>query len=125
MHDAWIYVVTAGVGTVLYDTELLVHYRQHGRNTVGMGRGPMSRFAGRVRRQLSSDGPGKHGRQDRELLRIHGGRLRPEARRQLDELLAAQTSVGARLRYAARGEAHRQTAGSALVLKALQSLGRV
>lgn len=125
MHDAWIYLVIAGAGTVVYDSELLVRYRQHGRNTVGMGRGPMSRFTGRVRRQLSPDGPGKHGRQDRELLRLHGERLRPQARQQLDDLLAAQASVGARLRYTARGEAHRQTVGSDLVLKALQALGRV
>lgn len=125
MHDAWMYLVVAGAGTVVYDHALVVEYRQHGRNSVGMGRGPLPRLAGRVRRQLSPDGPGKHGRQDLELLRLHGDRLRSEARRQLDDFLAAQRSLGGRLRYVATGAAHRQTRGSDLVLKGLQVLGRV
>ncbi len=126
MHDAWMYLVVAGTGTVVYDEALVVRYRQHGRNTVGMGRGPVSRLAGRVRRQLSPGGAGKHGRQDAELLRLFGDRLRPEARAQLDELLAVVNGpLPGRLRYAAVGPAHRQTRGSDLVLKGLQLLGRV
>jgi hypothetical protein len=78
-----------------------------------------------VRRQLTPGGPGKHGRQDRELLRVFGDALRPDARRQLEDLLRVQPSWWARLRYAATGPAHRQTRGSDLVLKALLVLGRV
>ena len=125
MHDAWMYLVVAGCGQVIYDDEIGVDYRQHGANAVGMGRGPVSRLVGRVRRQLSPGGPGKHGRQDRELLRLFGDDLRPEARRQLDELLDAQETAARRIRYAGSGPAHRQTRGSDLMLKALQMLGRV
>ena len=125
MHDAWMYLVVAGAGAVVYDAELVVQYRQHGRNSVGMGRGPLSRLAGRVRRQLSPDGPGKHGRQDRELLRVHGQALRPENRALLHEFLAAQERLSGRIRYAVSGPVHRQTRGSDLVLKALQVAGRV
>jgi glycosyltransferase involved in cell wall biosynthesis len=125
MHDAWMYLVVAGTGVVVYDSEVLVEYRQHGGNAVGMGSGALSRFTGRVSRQLSPDGAGKHGRQDRELRRLHGDRLRPDARHLLDELLASQDSLAARVRYALVGSAHRQTRGSDLVLKALQVMGRV
>lgn len=125
MHDAWMYLVVAGTGEVLYDDAVLVRYRQHGRNTVGMGRGPVSRLAGRVRRQLSSGGPGKHGRQDAELARLFGDDLTPEASCQLDEFLSSRAQLRARLRYALVGAAHRQTRSSDLVLKALQVLGRV
>jgi glycosyltransferase involved in cell wall biosynthesis len=123
MHDAWMYLVVAACGTVVYDHQPVVLYRQHGLNSVGMGRGPVSRLAGRVRRQLSPDGPGKHSRQDRELLRLHGERLSPHARALLDDLLAAD-HLG-RVRYAAAGAGHRQSAGSDLVLKGLQLAGRV
>lgn len=125
MHDAWMYLVVAGIGSVVYDPELVVEYRQHGANTVGMGRGPVSRLVGRVRRQLCAGGAGKHGRQDLELLRLFGDRLRPQARQQLEELLAARGSLPRRVGYALHGPAHRQTRGSDLVLKGLQVLGRV
>jgi hypothetical protein len=125
MHDAWMYLVVAGCGTVLYDEEVAVLYRQHGGNSVGMGRGPVSRLAGRVRRQLTPDGPGKHTRQDRELLRLFADDLRPEARAQLEEFLAARSPLPSRARYALTGPAHRQSRPSDLVLKGLQVLGRV
>jgi glycosyltransferase involved in cell wall biosynthesis len=126
MHDAWMYLVVAGSGTVVYDDALVVHYRQHGGNTVGMGRGPVSRLAGRVRRQLSPGGPGKHGRQDAELDRLFRDDLTPRARDELDGLLAAvRGPLPRRVRYALTGPAHRQTRGSDLVLKALQVAGRV
>lgn len=125
MHDAWLYAVLAGTGSVVYDPHLVVRYRQHGDNSVGMGRGPVARVAGRVRRQLSPGGAGQHGRQNRELLRLHGDRLHPLPRRQLTDFLAAQDRLSARLRYAATGEVHRQTLGSDFVLRALQVLGRV
>ncbi|MGI8535470.1 MAG: glycosyltransferase family 2 protein [Mycobacteriales bacterium] len=125
MHDAWMYLVIAGVGSVVYDSELVVQYRQHGANIVGMGRGPVSRLIGRVRRQLCAGGAGKHGRQDLELRRLFGDLLQPQARQELEELLAARVSLARRVGYALRGPAHRQTRGSDLVLKGLQVLGRV
>ena len=125
MHDAWLYLVVAGTGTVLYDPEVVVHYRQHAANVVGMGRGPVSRVAGRVRRQLTPGGAGAHGRQDAELLRTHGELLRPDALAELHRFLAARASLPRRVGYAVRGRAHRQTRGSDLVLKGLQVLGRV
>lgn len=125
MHDAWIYLVLAGTGTVLYDPQLVVRYRQHGGNSVGMGRGPVSRLAGRVRRQLSADRPGKHGRQDRELQRLFEADLTPAALRELRQFLDSRDSVLPRLSYALTGPAHRQTQGSDVVLKTLQAMGRV
>ena len=125
MHDAWMYLVVSGAGKVVYDEEVVVQYRQHGSNTVGMGRGPLSRLAGRVRRQLSAEGPRKHSRQDRELLRTHVDDLTPDNRRVLEEFLAAQARLSARVRWAVKGPTHRQTHGSDLVLKALQVAGRV
>lgn len=125
MHDAWMYLVVAGTGTVLYDPEPVVLYRQHGANAVGMGRGPVARLVGRVRRQLAPGGAGRHGRQDRELLRLHGDRLQRAALLQLDGLLSAQDRLSSRARYALGGAAHRQTFPSDMVLKGLQVLGRV
>lgn len=125
MHDAWLYLVVAGTGVVRYDPTIVVEYRQHTRNAVGMGRGRAARLLGRVRRQLRSAGAGAHGRQDAELLVTHGDTLTEDARQQLDELLAVRHSLRRRLWYAWQGPAHRQTRGSDLILKVLQVGGRV
>lgn len=125
MHDAWLYLVLSGTGTVVYDPEPVVLYRQHGSNAVGVGRGAASRVVGRVRRQLAVGGAGAHGRQDAELARTHGDLLRPGPRAELAAFLGSRGSALARARYAVTGAAHRQTRGSDVVLSALQLLGRV
>jgi glycosyltransferase involved in cell wall biosynthesis len=121
MHDAWLYLVVSATGTVVYDPEVVVHYRQHAGNAVGMGRGRMARVAGRVRRQLSAAGRGAHGRQNMALLATHGAALEPALQQLLQGLLKESSGVLA-LRPTA---AHRQTFGSNLVLWALRLSGRV
>ncbi|MCA1711298.1 MAG: glycosyltransferase family 2 protein [Actinobacteria bacterium] len=124
MHDAWMYLVIAGTGTVVYDEEVVLQYRQHARNSVGMGSSAVARLAGRVRRQLSPGGAGKHTRQDLAL--AHSGvQLKPCAAERLAEFLRSRETTWLRTRYAVRGPAHRQSPGSNLVLKGLQLLGRV
>jgi glycosyltransferase involved in cell wall biosynthesis len=125
MHDAWLYAVLAGVGSVVYDPTVVVLYRQHGANSIGMGRGPVNRLAKRVRRQASPQGPRAYGRQNNDLWRTHQDMLRPEASYELRRFLAAQQTPRGRLTYAVRGRAHRQTLGSDVVLRVLQVVGRV
>lgn len=115
MHDAWLYLVLAALGTVVHDPSTVVLYRQHAENAVGMGRGRLARVAGRVRRQLAPGGAGGHGRQDAELLRTHGDLLTEEVRARVESVLRSRW----------RGEVHRQTRGSDLVLRGLRALRRV
>jgi glycosyltransferase involved in cell wall biosynthesis len=124
MHDAWIYAVLSGCGTVVYDPEVVVRYRQHAANAVGMGRGRVARVWARLRRQLAPGGSGAHGRQNGELLRTHHDMLRPRARNALEAFCASRSSVCSRLTYAASGPAHRQTVGSTVVVKILHALNR-
>jgi glycosyltransferase involved in cell wall biosynthesis len=125
MHDAWLYLVVSGTGTVVYDDDVTVHYRQHQRNAVGVGNTEFARAIGRVHRQMSRGGSGSHGRQNRELVHTHGALLRPEAWSELSRFLGSRSRVRDRVYYAANGGAHRQSVGSDLVLKGLQVLGRV
>lgn len=124
MHDAWLYAVISGAGTVTYDAELGVLYRQHAGNVVGIGGGRMARVAGRIRRQVQPGGAGKHGRQNCELLRTHGDLLRPEAVAELRRFLDNRATFARRIRYAVNGAAHRQTRGSTMVMRLLYLLRR-
>ena len=126
MHDAWVYLVVSGIGTVIYDPTVVVAYRQHANNAVGMGTGSLSRTMRRIQRQLSVEGPGAHGRQNAQLKATHAPLLSSTARRQLNRVLeASEGSLSERVRYALTGPVHRQTVGSDLVLRALIVAGRL
>lgn len=49
MHDWWFYLTAACYGTVIYDSEPLLYYRQHGKNVMGSGATKYSRLARRLR----------------------------------------------------------------------------
>lgn len=126
MHDAWLYLVISGTGTVLYDPDIVVHYRQHVGNAVGMGRGRLLRTLRRIQRQLTPEEVGAHGRQDQELRRTHHDLLSASRRAELDAALVAWSGgLRRRIRYAVGGPAHRQTSGSNFVLRLLEVVGRV
>jgi glycosyltransferase involved in cell wall biosynthesis len=125
MHDAWLYLVIAATGEVIYDAHVGVEYRQHSSNSVGMGADRRARLARRLRRQFSPGASGAHGRQNTELARTHGDVLSPRASAELFAFLASRRSAWARTCYALRGHAHRQTVGSNQILKVLHVLGRV
>jgi glycosyltransferase involved in cell wall biosynthesis len=125
MHDAWMYLVVAGCGMVVYDHEPVVLYRQHSANAVGVGTGRLTRLRGRIRRQLSATGHGKHGRQNLELARLHRTCLASKANNELTSFLRARRRTSSRARYALLGVAHRQKAGSSWVMKLLFFVRRV
>ncbi len=49
MHDWWFYLTAACYGTVIYDSEPLIYYRQHEGNVIGSGVTKSSRLARRLR----------------------------------------------------------------------------
>lgn len=49
-HDWWLYLLVSGAGgTVIYDPEPMLRYRQHGKNTAGDGSSPYGRWRSVVR----------------------------------------------------------------------------
>ncbi len=55
MHDAWCYLLVSALGQVVYDPTPTVRYRQHDRNTVGVGAGRLSRWWRRAGKAWSPD----------------------------------------------------------------------
>lgn len=125
MHDAWLYLAVSGTGTVTYDPEIVVLYRQHSGNAVGLVSGPVRGFLDRLRRQMRQGrGAGAHTRQNAELLRTHGTVLRPQAFHEVNRYLGANGALLSRAEYAMRGRARRQTWPSDLVRRVLFIAGR-
>jgi len=108
MHDAWAYLVVAGCGTVIYDPRPQVLYRLHGSNAVGVGGTLWAEWSGRVLRQLHGGNLHEWASQARELERLYGSELRPDAARSLDDFLQSRCSAVRRVGYALRGGAHFQ-----------------
>lgn len=124
IHDWWAYQAVTACGTAIYDPEPALLYRQHGRNTIGVARGPFAGFRARVMRQLSGQSRGEISALAGELRRCLGDRMTPEARTLLDDFLQPRGLL-ARLGYVARCPLHRQRPSDDLAFRLLYLLGRV
>jgi glycosyltransferase involved in cell wall biosynthesis len=76
-HDWWLYLVVSAFGTVVYDDEPTLLYRQHGRNVIGHGAGWFGRQRGVLRFLLRNDWVGILQRQVGAFLEHYGESLPP------------------------------------------------
>lgn len=80
LHDWWVYLVVSAFGTVVFDDQPTLLYRQHSSNQIGHGWGWLGRELGIVRFLMRHDWVGMLLAQVRALLRHYGEQLPPEAR---------------------------------------------
>jgi len=83
-HDWWLYLVVSAFGTVVYDNQPALLYRQHGGNVIGHGAGWVGRQWGVLRFLLRNDWVGILQRQVGAFLKHYGEALPP---RTLDWIL--------------------------------------
>lgn len=71
MHDWWLYLTATYLGTVIYDTDAYLLYRQHSNNVVGAGNGFWKRWIQRVKRFRERKGAiSKQAKQFRKIFGI-------------------------------------------------------
>ena len=123
MHDWWLYLVVAAFGTVVYDEEVTMLHRVHGRNATkaNLWRHWPRRVVGHLRLP-----PGRRPSvMVHEFLRLFGDRLDAEKRAIVERLLEARGATWrARARYARSAAVFRQTAVDNAILRVLLALGR-
>jgi glycosyltransferase involved in cell wall biosynthesis len=119
MHDHWAYLVVSAFGTVHYDPEPQMWYRQHDRNTIGSPAAIVARLHGLSRRGWLS----RIFAQAEEFDAAYGDALDPALRRVLDRFLASRTGLRKRLAYAVRPDVYRQARGDDLALRLMLALG--
>jgi glycosyltransferase involved in cell wall biosynthesis len=122
MHDWWAYQVISGCGTVVYDPNPRIGYRQHGQNVVGAATG-VSQWVSRLRRFPRREA-GALMRQAHALAHDYGGILPPHHAEILSRFIRPRPHVQDRLRYAAAGEVWRQRAVDDAIFRLLAVLGR-
>lgn len=102
MHDWWCALAVSAFGTVIYDPEWGVLYRQHGANQIGQGANRLAEIARLAR--LFVRAPRRfypiHA-QAAEFLRLYVADLAPPRRRLVELLVSSKRSLATRLALAA------------------------
>jgi glycosyltransferase involved in cell wall biosynthesis len=99
MHDWWLYLVAVAFGTVVYDPQSHILYRQHAANQIGRGQGLFASFE-RWRKFMRRPPEPNRLTQAREFDRLHGSALNDAQRAFLRALLACEDRPIARARLA-------------------------
>jgi len=125
-HDWWVYLIVSAFGTVCFDPEPRILYRQHGSNVFGLRLGSMQRLLYKIRRYRRIGRFQPVVRQAEELDRLYGSSLPESARGVLRRFVhGCRKRPFGRFCYACSGEIYRQSALDNLVLKALITLKRL
>jgi glycosyltransferase involved in cell wall biosynthesis len=95
-HDWWCYLVVSALGTVLFDPEPSLLYRQHRDNAVGASPSPIRRAWKRIRRQFEHNTIAIIIAQAEEFSRRYETMLSPDKAQILSTLLKARRSIVAR-----------------------------
>ncbi|HVA09639.1 MAG TPA: glycosyltransferase [Acidimicrobiales bacterium] len=125
MHDSWIYAVMSACGTVLYDPDTWVLYRQHETNTIGVATSRFRQWVGRIHRHAKMGRERVHTVQATELLELLGQEFTPSATATVTRFVRAQASASGRIVYALTGPAFRQRRLDSIVYRILCALGRI
>jgi glycosyltransferase involved in cell wall biosynthesis len=97
-HDWWCYLVVSAFGTVVYDSNPSLLYRQHRNNVIGATPSPVKRLFNKVARQFKQDSLAIILAQAEEFALHYGWQLSPRKRASLNALLAGRHSLVARER---------------------------
>lgn len=125
MHDWWCYLVISGLGTVVYDPEPTVLYRQHADNAIGEDASLLRRWSGRLRRLRQRGKQRPITDQAAEFLRLFGCQLDPDRLHLLESFVSGRSTTIERLAYALRPPVYRQSPIDDLILRLLLALNRV
>jgi len=97
MHDWWIYLVVSAFGTVIYDPNSSIKYRQHHQNVMGIALTVGSKFKRRWSRLFSHLDSTKISVQLDEFDRIFGHELDAKKRKSIRKLLLYKKHILSRL----------------------------
>ncbi len=125
MHDLWLYQVVSAFGTVVYDAQPTLLYRQHSSNLMGAETGALRKWRARVRRLRGLRGTPLFYRQAAEFRRVYGAALPPPKKAVLDQFLGSRDTLRGRALYALRGKTYRQSRTDDVLFRVLMLLDRV
>ncbi|WP_374017413.1 glycosyltransferase family 2 protein [Paenibacillus thiaminolyticus] len=109
MHDWWVYLCISAFGTVIYDPQPSMYYRQHGNNVVGGNRSFIQKWTRKWKSYRKHAGRRLLYKQAEEFYRLYGDKLTVEKREQLELFLAHRETVVQRIQYLRKCRLYRQS----------------
>jgi glycosyltransferase involved in cell wall biosynthesis len=120
MHDWWIALAVAALGTIRYDPEPQILYRQHGSNSLGAKVGAAAQaFEHTANLVTNLRGYWRIHAQASEFLRRFGEQLKPADRAMVERLVQSKASWTRRLRLALSGQIVRSRLVDAIAARGL------
>ena len=111
MHDAWLYLVVSAFGSIVYDDQSRILYRQHGANVCGEQVNLAEKFLIKVKRFFRRERFKSKIFADQavEFRRLYGAQLSPQNAKLLEDFIESRKTFTQRLWYAIKGETYRQS----------------
>lgn len=122
MHDAWVYRVVSALGTVVYDTDAYIAYRQHGNNVEGV-QSISGRWKERMKNIRRRSRDTARTRYASELLRGFGGLLNDRDRKLAEQMANIKTSFSSRLKFLFNKDAQTQRRQDIVFVKLFALIG--
>ncbi len=121
MHDFWIYLVGTCFGTVIYDEESYIYYRQHGANELGTATSVFENYKRRIKNFKKHRG--QLTKQAEQLLNLYGT-LMPEEKKTVATLfLQSKQDWNIRMKFLQQGMVFRQRKSDEFILYIIMLLG--
>lgn len=118
-HDWWCYLVASYLGTMIFDRNAYILYRQHGGNQLGSSRSEMRMIKNKF--DFWKKTRGQLGAQLRDFQERYRGNADKDAL--VDLLLSSQRNIGARFKIVSSRSVYRQKSFDNFVVKCLTLFG--
>ncbi|WCN38101.1 glycosyltransferase family 2 protein [Aneurinibacillus uraniidurans] len=125
MHDWWFYLVVSAFGTVIYDPESSMLYRQHAANTVGADHTLIGRWVTRFQRYIKKKQYKFITNQNKEFMRLYGDKLDQEKKGVLTRFLQSRSSLWGRIQYFMFSDTYRQSWNENIICRLVLLLNMV
>lgn len=124
MHDWWIYLVVSAFGTVIYDPNSSIKYRQHHQNVMGIALTTGHKFKRRWSRLFSHPDSTTISVQLEEFYRIFGNELDETKRKSIHQLLFFKKNLFSRIAVIFSRDFQRQNLIDDILIRMVMLIGK-
>ena len=117
MHDFWIYLVGTCFGTVIYDEESYILYRQHGANELGTATSVLENYKRRIKNFKKHRG--QLIKQAEQLLILYGKCMPKEKKKIVELFVKSKKDWKVRMKFLQQGTIFRQRKSDDCIMKLL------